>query len=105
MSAGTFIASAFLLIGGFFSLVAALGVFRFKDFYSRVHAATKASTFGFGFAAIALACTFGTTSAWAKALTAIVFLFVTLPIGAHLLGRAFRASADSKRDAPRNLLK
>jgi multicomponent Na+:H+ antiporter subunit G len=97
MSVSNIIASVFLLIGGLFSLVAALGIFRFKDFYSRVHAVTKASTFGFGFAVISLALTFSTVSAWAKVLAAIVFLFATLPIGAHLLSRAFLSKKGEDR--------
>lgn len=89
------IASVLLLIGGFFSLVAALGVFRFGDFYARVHAATKASTFGLGFVAIAVALTFNSSSAWWKVLATIVFFFLTLPIAAHLLGKAYRQKAGS----------
>jgi multicomponent Na+:H+ antiporter subunit G len=82
--------SAFLLIGGFFSLVAALGVFRFPDFYSRIHAATKASTFGIGFAGLAAAVALGTVPAWVKVAAVLGFLFITLPIAAHLLGRSVR---------------
>lgn len=90
------IASVFLLLGGFFGLVAALGVFRFADFYSRIHAATKASTFGLGFTALAAACVLETPSAWAKAVLAVLFLFVSLPIAAHLLCRSVRYTVDSK---------
>ncbi len=88
----TTLATIFLLIGGFFGFVAALGVFHFPDFYARIHAATKASTFGIGFTGLAAALSFGTVSAWVKMLVTIIFLFVTLPIAAHLLSRAFRAS-------------
>lgn len=89
-----YIASACLLIGGFFSLVAALGVVRFGDFYARVHAATKASTFGLGFVALAVALAFDRASVWWKVFATILFFFMTLPIAAHLLGRAFRQKAD-----------
>jgi len=88
----SFLVSICLLIGGFFSLVAALGVFRFPDFYSRIHAATKASTFGLGFTGIAAALALGTTSAWVKMIAAIAFLFITLPVAAHLLGRSVRSA-------------
>jgi multicomponent Na+:H+ antiporter subunit G len=89
----TILASVFLLIGGFFALVAALGVFRFSDFYARVHAATKASTFGFGFTLLAAAMVLGTASAWSKAALALAFLFITLPVAAHLLSRSVKSSA------------
>lgn len=92
----TIIASLFLLIGGFFALVAALGVFRFSDFYARIHAATKASTFGFGFTALAAALALGTVSAWVKVLAAIAFLFITLPVAAHLLSKAMLSVRSKK---------
>ncbi len=88
------LASVFLLIGGFFALVAALGVFRFPDFFSRIHAATKASTFGVGFAGLAAALALGTFSAWMKAGAAIAFLFITLPVAAHLLGRSVKSAKE-----------
>ena len=82
------IASVCLLIGGLFALVAGVGVYRFSDFYSRIHAATKASTFGLGFSALAVALALGTVSAWLKMLATVLFIFATLPIAAHLLSRS-----------------
>lgn len=82
------IASTLLLLGAIFSLIAALGILRFKDFYARIHAATKASTFGIGLTGIAAALAIGTPSAWVKMLFTVFFLFITLPIAAHLLGRS-----------------
>ena len=98
----TTLASIFLFLGAFFCLVAALGVVRFRDFYARVHAATKASTFGLGFTVLAAAAELGTVSAWAKAALALVFLFLTLPVSAHLLARAYRTNEarSSKPDTP-----
>ena len=80
-----------LCLGGFFCLLAAIGIWRFNDFYLRIHAATKASTFGLGFSIMAAAAHLGTVSAWAKAVVALLFLFFTLPVSAHLLGRAYEA--------------
>lgn len=90
-----FLASVFLLLGAFFALVAALGVWRFPDFYARVHAATKVSTFGFGFTGLAAAMVIGTATAWVKVAAALLFLFFTLPIAAHLLSRSVRSTTDS----------
>lgn len=81
-----------LCLGGFFCLLAAIGICRFSDFYLRIHAATKASTFGLGFSIMAAAAHLGTVSAWAKAIVAILFLFLTLPVSAHLLARAYGAT-------------
>ena len=85
-----------LCLGGFFCLLAAIGICRFGDFYLRIHAATKASTFGLGFSIMAAAAHLGTFSAWAKAIVAILFLFLTLPVSAHLLARA----QEGNRSAP-----
>lgn len=87
-----------LSLGGFFCFLAALGICRFDNFYIRVHAATKASTFGLGFAIMAAAAHLGTVSAWVKAAVAIGFLFLTLPVSAHLLARAFGSNEPHRPD-------
>lgn len=82
------IASLLLVVGGAFCLVAGIGIIRFRDVYGRMHAATKAGTFGLVLIA-AGACLVATT--WAEVLeSAGVFLFLiaTAPIGSHLIGRA-----------------
>ena len=83
-----FIASALLIIGSIFCLVAAVGMLRLPDTLIRMHAATKAGTLGAGFilaAEAVIAAELGTTL---KAIAAIVFLFLTAPVAAHLIGRA-----------------
>ncbi|WP_094507548.1 monovalent cation/H(+) antiporter subunit G [Brucella thiophenivorans] len=82
------IVAAFALTAGAFSLIAALGICRFPDALSRMHAASKVGTFAASLALIAAAIHIGTVSAATRSLLAIVFLLLTAPIGAHLLGRA-----------------
>ena len=88
------IGAALFLGGGFFCLVAGLGILRLGDVYTRMHAATKAGTLG-----LALVCLGAMTRAatWAQALEplfVLVFMIATAPVGAHLIGRAaFRARA------------
>ena len=36
------------MVGGLFTLVGAVGMLRFQDFYMRLHAPTKATTLGVG---------------------------------------------------------
>lgn len=89
MNAVLQIASGLLLIAGAtFSLLAAIGVLRFPDFYTRMHAASKAGTAGAGLALIAIACHSGDAGVATRAVAGIVFLFMTAPISAHLLARA-----------------
>ena len=42
------LAAALILVGAFFLLVGAVGLYRLPDFYMRLHAPTKASTLGVG---------------------------------------------------------
>ncbi|MBV6656227.1 MAG: monovalent cation/H(+) antiporter subunit G [Devosiaceae bacterium] len=77
-----------LLTGAVFILVAALGMLRFPDLYSRSHAASKAGTLGSGLLLFALALYSGELAIVARALAAFLFLLLTAPIAAHLLARA-----------------
>ncbi len=76
------------LCAGIFTLIAAIGVLRFPDVLTRMHAASKTGAFAGGCALLAAAAGFGSWGAVIKALAAILFLFVTAPIAAHLIGRA-----------------
>jgi multicomponent Na+:H+ antiporter subunit G len=82
------ITTAFLILGALFMLVAAIGVIRMPDLLMRMQAATKASALGAG-----LMFTAGMVYFWLPAVTmrflaATVFIFLTLPLAAHLLARA-----------------
>lgn len=82
------IAGSLILGGTFFAFVAAVGLWRFPDIYSRMHAASKAGTLGSGLVLLALAVHAGDTATVTRALTAIVFFLLTAPISAHLLAKA-----------------
>ena len=45
-----------LTLGGFFFVAGTLGLLRFPDIYSRLHAVTKADTIGLGLLVAGLAC-------------------------------------------------
>jgi multicomponent Na+:H+ antiporter subunit G len=77
-----------LLAGSLFGLIAALGVFRLPDLYTRLHAASKAGAVGGGMIllAVALVCFDGPVAL--RALIGIGFLLMTTPVAAHLLARA-----------------
>ena len=83
------IITTFLLISGsFFSLVAAFGMLRLPDTIMRMHAATKAGTLGAGLILIAEAVFYQDLGITLRALAAIVFILLTAPVAAHLIGRA-----------------
>jgi multicomponent Na+:H+ antiporter subunit G len=83
-----YIAAALLLIGASFTLVAAIGVVRLPDVYTRMHAASKAGTVGSGVMLIALAFVASDNATITRALAGVVFFLLTAPISAHLLARA-----------------
>ena len=82
------IAAVLLLIGTLFCLVAAVGMLRLPDTLIRMHAATKAGTLGAGFILAAQAVEAGELSTTLKVIAVIVFLLLTAPVAAHLIGRA-----------------
>lgn len=83
------LASALLaLIGAAFMLLAALGVLRMPDVFTRMHAATKAGALGGGLSFLAVAVHFGELGLGARALAAILFILLTAPVSAHVIGRA-----------------
>jgi multicomponent Na+:H+ antiporter subunit G len=77
-----------MLAGGMFCLVASVGVLRLPDTIIRMHAATKAGTLGSGLMLLALASHYMELSTTLRAFAAIVFLLITAPVAAHLIGRA-----------------
>lgn len=80
-----------VVVGAAWSLLAAIGVLRFEDVYSRMHAATKSTTLGLLLVLVAAAIRLEPGEA-AKVLLAGGLLFLTAPIGAHLVGRAVHKS-------------
>jgi multicomponent Na+:H+ antiporter subunit G len=82
------LAAILLFTGSCFSLLAAFGIVRLPDLFTRLHAATKASTLGVGCLMVAVAIHFGKLETTTRAAATIVFLLLTAPVGAHLLARA-----------------
>jgi multicomponent K+:H+ antiporter subunit G len=78
-----------LVIGGVFTLVGAIGMVRFPDFYMRLHAPTKATTLGVGGVLLAsLALSWWRGEFGVHELLITLFLFVTAPVSANLLAKA-----------------
>jgi multicomponent Na+:H+ antiporter subunit G len=85
-------AAALLLVaGGLFSFLAALGVLRLPDLYTRMHAASKAGAVGAGLLLLAVAVVSLAeldAAVSLRAILGILFLLLTTPVSAHLLARA-----------------
>ena len=83
-----YLGSALLLVGAVFTLLAALGVLRLPDLYTRMHAASKAGVVGAGFVLLAVAVVSFDGAVALRALIGVGFLLLTTPVSAHLLARA-----------------
>ncbi|MCY1419976.1 Na(+)/H(+) antiporter subunit G [compost metagenome] len=79
-----------LLAGSLFTLLGAIGLYRLPDFYTRLHAPTKAATLGVGGVLIASLVYFSSRgdSISLHEVLITVFLFITAPVSAHLLAKA-----------------
>ena len=82
--------SLLVIAGGAFTFVGSLGLVRFRDFYTRLHGPTKATTLGVGSLLIASAIYFSVTGAgWSlHEVLVTLFLSITAPVSAHLLAKA-----------------
>ncbi|HSH51805.1 MAG TPA: monovalent cation/H(+) antiporter subunit G [Bacteroidales bacterium] len=80
----------FLILGTFFVISGSLGMIRFPDVYSRLHAATKSSTLGVAGILIGAFLYFllDENVVAGKLLLGILFLLLTAPVGGHMISRA-----------------
>ena len=87
---GEILVAAAMVVGTFFMLVTGLGLLRFPDVYTRMHAAGKAGTVGIAFLILAPAIFFAGSdpSVTVRGVLAIVFQGLTTPAATYLLAHA-----------------
>ena len=83
---GNIVSSILFLLGGSFIFIASLGVLRMPDIYTRIHSSTKAGTLGVGLILISIAIHFRTGEILTRSIAAIVFIVLTAPVTAQLIG-------------------
>jgi multicomponent Na+:H+ antiporter subunit G len=81
------IVSILVLAGGLFTAIAALGVVRLNDLLNRMHSSTKAGTLGSALTLAGAAVFFAEPSVVVRAVSTVLFLLLTAPIAAHMIGR------------------
>jgi multicomponent Na+:H+ antiporter subunit G len=82
------ITAILMIAGATFMLLAAIGITRMPDVYTRMQPATKAATLGVGCMLLAVAVHFENVGVTARALAGIIFVILTAPVAAHMIGRA-----------------
>ncbi len=93
------IAGLLVLGGSGFAFIAGLGVFNLSDVLNRMHASTKAGTLGSALALAGAAVFFGDAGISVRVVATVLFLMLTAPIAAHMIGRAaFRVRESSHLD-------
>ncbi|GMM90421.1 monovalent cation/H(+) antiporter subunit G [Vibrio fortis] len=81
-----------LCLGTLFTLIASLGLLRMPDLYTRMHAATKAGTVGLASLLLAVAIAIPDITVISRVIGTMLFIFITAPVAAHLLGKATQES-------------
>jgi multicomponent Na+:H+ antiporter subunit G len=74
--------------GSAFVLLAALGLLRLPDVFTRMQASTKASTLGLGCLLIGAAIQLGDFASFIRVVSIGAFILLTTPVAAHVIARA-----------------
>ncbi len=82
--------SVLILTGGVFVLIGSIGLVRLPDFYTRLHAPTKATTLGMGCLLLSSMALISYVEGSLKVheLLITLFLFITAPVTAHMLAKS-----------------
>ena len=102
------IGALIILLGSIISVISAVGISRFRDIYSRAHAATKTTTL-----AVLITLVGAFVYVWLgegyisiRLMLGIVFVFMTAPVSGHLVLRAaYRAKVKMADETAEDELK
>jgi multicomponent Na+:H+ antiporter subunit G len=90
--------AACVLLGAFLCLAAAVGLVRFPDVLSRMHAATKPQTLGLILVAAGVELSLRSWAAFGTLALVAALQLTTAPVGAHLVSRTVYRSLQVRRD-------
>src|SRR5688572_31225048 len=76
------------LAGSAFALLAAIGVLRMPDVFTRMQASTKASTLGLGCLLVGAALQLGDFGSFIRLASIGAFILLTTSVAAHVIARA-----------------
>jgi multicomponent Na+:H+ antiporter subunit G len=76
------------LAGAGFALLAAVGVLRMPDVFTRMQASTKASTLGLGCLLLGAALQLGDFASFIRVASIGAFILLTTPVAGHVIARA-----------------
>ncbi len=82
------VSAVLMIAGAFMSLAATIGLLRFPDLMSRMHAATKPQVLGLFLLLAAVGLQLRSWWVWPVLAVAWLFQLLTVPVSAHMVGRA-----------------
>ena len=82
----TWVAQVFFLLGLFFGIIGNIGVLRFPDIYTRLHASSKCGTTTAVSVLVGCMIASGLTHMTAKILVITLFFVITSPVASHIIG-------------------
>ncbi|TDD71346.1 monovalent cation/H(+) antiporter subunit G [Jiangella aurantiaca] len=92
------VSAACLVTGCALSLIAAVGLIRFPDLLSRMHAGTKPQVFGLLLILVGIGLRLRDWSDVGMLLAVAMFQLLTAPVAAHMVGRAAYRRGAVRRD-------
>jgi multicomponent Na+:H+ antiporter subunit G len=90
--------ASFIVVAAFLCAAAGIGLLRFPDVLSRLHAATKPQILGLGLIVVDVAVSNVSLGTVAFAIAILFFQGLTAPISAHMVGRAAYRGDHLRRD-------
>ncbi len=97
------VAAFFLTAGALITLLAGVGVYRFPDVASRLHAAAKAPVLGIMLIGVGVVLAVRTVEAAAIVGLVILLQIIASPVGSHLLARSIYHRLDLDLEGPDEL--
>lgn len=88
----------FLIGGALMSVAAGVGLLRFPDLLTRMHAATKPQVLGLLLFLLAMALQLRSWVLIPVLLVCWIFMLLTVPVSAHMVGRAGYRTKHMRRD-------
>ena len=98
MSVAEVAVGVLILVSAFLSMAAGIGVVRFPDVLSRLHAATKPQVLGLAAVLVAIIVQVPSSGVVTTAVLVMTFQLLTQPMAAHTLARAAYRTDHVRRD-------
>ncbi len=97
------VGTIFIVLGAAITLIGGIGIVRFADLMSRVHAAAKAPTLGLLLVAVGAGFVIRTGPAVATLTLVVILQLATSPVATHVLARASYGRVDLDLDGEDDL--